>query len=309
MSDGTLRIRFNRQKLKALLASLRISTRVWFDIVVPVTMLLLLKDNGASFARYAVTVAAVVAFHAGHTFFNDMSDIEVDRQSIEPSRNQRALVLGTLSKREMAVAGWLLIVLSLISVGVVLPWRSAILITVIASALALAYNFEPLHLSARPLVKQLFWPVMWGLMFSFCAAAFPAGNWRKALPYLVFVVLFMGLGESLPEDIRDVDNDAKGGRRTTVVKYGVPRTAVFAWVFQALSLPAWGWLILTYPLPQVSGILSSFVIVVWLIYFGRLTLRLQKRYNKADARLTHIGSIIAFTLVNLITIGGVIFQI
>ncbi|MBI1929538.1 UbiA family prenyltransferase [Candidatus Poribacteria bacterium] len=248
----TPRIRFNVQKLKALLSSLRVSTRIWYDLLVPVTMLLLLTDHEASSVRYALTVAAVVAFHAGHTFFNDISDIEVDRQSIEPSRNQRALVIGTLSKPEMAVVGGLLTVLSIIFVVVVLPWRSAIIITVIASALALTYNFEPVHLSARPLVKQLFWPVMWVLMFYVCASASPAGNWRKALPYLVFVVLFMGLGDSLTKDIRDVDNDAKGGRRTTVVKYGVPRTAGFAWGFHALSLLAWGWLMLTYPLPPLE---------------------------------------------------------
>ena len=129
------------------------------------------------------------------------------------------------------------------------------------------------------------------------------------MPYLVFVVMFMGVGESITQDIRDADNDAAGGRQTTVVQYGVPCTALFAWTMQALSLLAWIWLMLTYPLSKVSGMLALFVIIAWLFYFWRLTTRLRKTYNKAAARMTHVGSIITVTIVNLITIGGLTLRI
>lgn len=307
MYEGTLRIRSKIQKLKALLDSFRVSTRIWFDIIAPATMLLLLKDHDTSFGTFAMTLAAILLFHAGHTYFNDISDIEVDRQSTEPRRNQRALVLGKISQREMTFVGWLFIVLSIIFL-VLLPWPSVMVIA-IALPLVLAYNFKPIHISARPIATQVFWPFIWVLIFYLCAAALQSSSWGKALPYLVFVIMFMGLGESITQDIRDVDNDAAGGRQTTVVKYGVPRTTVFAWGIQALSLLAWVWLMLTYSLPKVSGVLSLFVIIAWLIYFLRLTTRLRKTYNKADARMTHIGSIITFTIVNLITIGGSLFRI
>jgi 4-hydroxybenzoate polyprenyltransferase len=305
--ERTLRIGPSIQKLKALLESFRVSTRIWFDIIFPTTMMLLVKENGTPFSTYAMTLAAIVSFHAGHTYFNDVSDVEVDRQSIEIGRNQRALVRGSISRREMAAVGWLFVALSIFFV-MNLPWLSMMVVAA-ALPLVLAYNFKPIHLSARPLITQIFWPLVWVLMFFFCVAAVQSRGWGKALPYLVFVVMFMGLGESITQDIRDVDNDAAGGRQTTVVRYGVPRTALFAWTMQALSLLAWVWLMLTYPLSKVAGMLSLFVIVVWLMYFWRLTTRLRKTYDKADARITHVGSMITVTVVNLITIGGLTLRI
>ena len=295
------------EKLTMIAGSFRMSTRIWYDVIAPTTMLILVKDSFTSLATYTMTLGALVSFHAGHTYFNDMCDAEVDRQSSEPGRHQRALVLGKISRRELAYAGWLFLGLSILFV-LNLPWL-CVLAAAIALPLVLAYNFRPVQLSARPLVTQVFWPVTWMLMFFFCVAAVGSESWVRALPYLVFVVLFMGLGESIAQDVRDADNDAGGGRRTTVVEYGVPRTTVFAWVFQGLSLLAWLWFILTYPLPKLSGMLSSVVIIVWLLYFFRLTCSLQGAYDKMHARRTHIGSIVTFTSVNLITIGGIMFGI
>jgi 4-hydroxybenzoate polyprenyltransferase len=116
----------------------------------------------------------------------------------------------------------------------------------------------------------------------------------------------MGLGEGITQDVRDADNDRAGGRRTTPVVFGVPATVTAAWVCQLASLAAWVWFAATYPLSAVPAILGGLAIAIWLVYFLQLTRRLRQRFEKASARMTHVGPIFVFSIVNICVIVGVL---
>ena len=294
------------QKIVAWISSLRLSTRFWFDIVPPTVMVLLLSDhdgtNPLKTWEFALILVAVVSFHVGQTMFNDISDVDVDRRSVEPGRNQRPLVVGKLTRGELTLSGCLMIGISVAS-ALILPWPSAALL-LLALPLGLAYNFKPFHLAGRPVLAQLFWPAIWALIFFLCISAMRAVSWAPALPYLIFIILFMGLGEGLTQDIRDADNDAAGGRRTTVVTFGVPRCAIAAWLFQALSIIPLLALAFTRPTAATAVAASVVSVICWLAVFARLTSRLGKRYDKREGRITHVGSIITFTLINMFLLMG-----
>jgi len=254
--------------------------------------------------QFAGVLLIAVLFHAAANYFNDLADTTVDRSSSEAVRNGRALVTARVSRRDLQVAGWTMICVVLV-IAAFLPWPSVAIVAVVL-LLAVAYDFEPLHLSNRPLVLQVFWPLVWVLFFTLCAVAVRATDWHRGLPFLAFVAIFMGLGEGITQDVRDADNDRAGGRRTTPVVFGVPRTVTVAWVFQAISLPAWIWFAVDYPLPVAASVVAGVAIVVWLGCFLGLLRTLRRRFDKRSARLVHVGPIIAFSIVNACAIVGVL---
>lgn len=290
-------------RLRAIAGSLRPSTRVWFDLLTPTAMLVLLNGGELPPARALALLAAIALFHAAHTFLNDVADVEVDRSSSEEDRRARALPSGRATPRDMAIAGWVLLAGSL-ACALTLPFATLALGGV-ALALALAYNARPLALAARPLATEVFWPAGWAVMFAICATTLGAADWTEALPYLVFTMLFMGIGESLGQDIRDAQNDAAGGRLTTVVRFGVRRCVTAQLVAQCLSLAAWVWLVVSYPLAPVPALLGSLALLAWIAGLARAAGVLRRGFDQRRARLTHVGSIAAFAAVNLAILGQV----
>jgi 4-hydroxybenzoate polyprenyltransferase len=286
------------------LAALRLVTRVWYDVLSPAAFVLLMVGLDVSPLRFATIVAAVALFHCGHTLFNDVVDVGVDRASSERSRNRRALVTGAAQRATFLVAGSIMVLAS-IGLTFLLNWW-CVLIAAVSLPLVLAYNFPPLRLAGRPLATQAFWPATWLLIFAYCAAALDFTGWERGFRYAVFVAVFMGLGEGLTQDIRDADNDAAGGRHTTVVHYGVPSTSVAAWLAFAASLMVWAWFLAQRLLPLTFDLAGTAALIGWLAYCSPAITRLQRSYQKADGRLLHIGAIATFTAVNLVVIAGVL---
>jgi 4-hydroxybenzoate polyprenyltransferase len=298
--------RLGTSKVRGMLDAARISTRLWFDLIAPATMMLVASHGRVPMWPFGGVLAIAVLFHAAANYFNDLADTEVDRQSSEAVRNQRALVTARVSRSDLQVAAWTMVGVA-VAISAVLPWPSLGIMVVIL-AMAIAYDFEPLHLSNRPLILQAFWPVVWTLMYTLCAVAVGGSSWRDGLPFLVFVAIFMGFGEGITQDVRDVDNDHAGGRRTTPAVFGVSLSVTVAWWCQLLSLAAWVWFAASYPVPVIVAIPATLSIVVWLGYFSALVVRLRQRFEKAPARTTHIGPIIAFSIVNVCTMIGVLIS-
>ncbi len=291
-------------RIARLLSALRWSTRLWYDVLVPATMLVVMDGRHLRGGLLGSVVGAVVLFHAGQTLFNDVADVAVDERSTEPSRHQRALVQGTASPRLYLAAGCVLLLGSFL-ITLTLPWV-CIGIFGLALPLVLAYNFKPIRLSGRPLATQLYWPATWALMYLYCAGALGFRGWQNGLPYLAFIVVFMGIGEGLTQDIRDADNDAAGGRLTTVVRYGVARSAVAAWLAFLVSLAPWVWSTQYRGLPSAYGVSGAVILAAWLAVSLRPVMRLQATYRKVDGKLLHVGAIYTFTCLNLITVLGVL---
>jgi 4-hydroxybenzoate polyprenyltransferase len=252
--------------------------------------------------RAGLVVLAILLFHSGQTLFNDVADVAVDRVSSEPGRRNRASVQGSLPLKLLLAVGWLLVG----AAGVVssqLPWTNRILF-LLALPLVHAYNFKPVGMSGRPLATQLFWPATWMIMYFYCAGALELSRWRQGVPYLVFVVVFMGIGEGLSQDVRDADNDELGGRTTTVVRFGVARTSGWACGAFALSVLPWVWFTRTSGLGLGVSCGALALLIMWAWRSWRAAIRLRHQFHKAEARLLHVGAIATFTTTNVLTIIG-----
>ncbi|MFI6041787.1 prenyltransferase [Nocardia sp. NPDC051321] len=299
--DATRRLRLVAAHLGLLTRSLRPTTRVWYDILAPLAMIAVQVGRDLPWAPSCLAISAVVLFHGGQTLFNDVADIAVDQASSERSRQRRAFVRGALSRRELLVGGWLLVAAAGLLSVLLAPINQ--LLFLVALPLTLAYNFKPVGLSGRPLATPVFWPVTWVLMYLYCAAAIDFRGWQHGLAYLTFVAVFMGLGEGLCQDIRDVDNDAAGGRITTVVHFGVERATTWAWLAFALSLAPWLWHVYVSGMPVIGAVLGTGVLIVWLAAALRHVRRIHTRYRKEDGRFLHIGAIVTFSCMNVLVFG------
>ncbi|OBF57996.1 hypothetical protein A5787_23575 [Mycobacterium sp. 852002-50816_SCH5313054-b] len=273
-------------------------TRLWYDVLVPLAMLAVMGGYSLPWHRVGLVIAALVLFHGGQTLFNDVADVAVDRASTERSRQQRALVRGSLSRSELLIAGSVLVA----GAGVVslfLPWPNQLLF-VVSLPVVLAYNFKPVGLSGRPLATQVFWPVTWLLMYVYCAAGLDFAGWQRGIPYLAFVAVFMGLGEGLCQDIRDLDNDRIGGRVTTPVRFGARSTSAWAWLAFSASVVPWFWHVRHTAMPIVAASAGTVILLVWIALSARAVRRIHKAYQKKDGKFLHTGSILAFTCVNVV---------
>jgi 4-hydroxybenzoate polyprenyltransferase len=278
--------------------SLRPRTRLWYDVLVPLAMLAVMGGYSLPWHRVGLVIAALVLFHGGQTLFNDVADVAVDRASTERSRQQRALVRGTLSRSELLVAGSVLVA-GAGAVSLFLPWPNQLLF-VVSLPIVLAYNFKPVGLSGRPLATQVFWPLTWLLMYVYCAAGLDFTGWQRGLPYLSFVAVFMGLGEGLCQDIRDLDNDRIGGRVTTPVRFGARRTSTWAWLAFSASIVPWLWHAQHTAMPIVAAVAGTVILFVWIVLSARSVRRIHSAYQKKDGKFLHAGSILTFTFINVV---------
>ncbi|WP_343575071.1 prenyltransferase [Mycobacterium sp.] len=263
-------------------------------------MLAVMAGPSLPWHRIILVVLALTLFHGGQTLFNDVADVAVDRASTERSRQDRALVVGALSRNELVVVGTILVGAAG-AVSLLLPWTNRI-VFLIALPVVLSYNFKPVGLSGRPLATQVFWPVTWVLMYAYCAGGLDFDGWRRGLPYLAFTIVFMGLGEGLCQDVRDVDNDEKGGRRTTPVRFGASRTSTWALLAFVASIGPWAWHVWRSGMPPAIAAAGFACLGAWAVVAWLSVRRLHVSYTKKDGKLLHGGSIITFTAINAITL-------
>jgi 4-hydroxybenzoate polyprenyltransferase len=285
------------RRLLGVLESSRFTTRLWFDIIAPSTMLMALRDGPFPLKDAALLLTAAVLAHCGGTYHNDANDTDIDAASSEQSRNTRGSVTGWVLSGDLKAAGWALTVLALVP-ALFLPWQVLPLGILVVAALAM-YNFGPVKLSARPFVIQTFvFPLVWIFMYMICGIVAHTNHWAAGAPYAVFVALFMGVGEGTTQDIRDIDNDTAGGRRTTPVVLGLRSSVTLAWFAQLLSVIPWAYFAFHH-LPMTAALVGSVALAGWLTIFGVASKELLNSFNKSAARITHLGSICAFTAVNL----------
>lgn len=294
------------ERLLGIVKSTRFTTRLWFDLIAPAAMLMLLRNGPLPVDATLKILGVALLLHAAGNYHNDLNDEAIDAASCERSRKERAFVTGKVHARDLKTAGWMATTLSL-AVAALLPWPAVLIVAAIV-VLSILYNFEPVRLAGRPVVLQLFWPVIWLLMYLLCGVAVQTAHWWNAAPFLLFVAVFMGVGEGTTQDIRDVDNDSIGGRRTTPVVWGVRASTIFALTAQILSAIPWIWFVSTYHLPIFATLAGSAALALWLATFSALTVKLARSFDKPSARLTHVGSIYAFTAVNLSVVLGAAFM-
>jgi 4-hydroxybenzoate polyprenyltransferase len=176
---------------------------------------------------------------------NDYSDVQIDLSSKDKDAIKTRFLAGHL--REALLAQWLLLGLLL---AAALAFQPGLLFPLLAGGgLCLAYSG---YLKRRPYVDI---PAMmaWGALMPLCGA--PLGSvlgWCLALQLGLFSAVFETI-----QVLRDADDDAAEGVRTTAVVLGKPRTVLLVRALMVLA-SLYAVLVLD-PLP---GALSALVLAV-----------------------------------------------
>jgi 4-hydroxybenzoate polyprenyltransferase len=273
---------------------------IWLDVCLSLTIFVGITGHLPA-AHYLWFVLAAVLADAGACTLNDIGDLRSDSASTEGNRSGRPLVVGSISKRAAWVQGLLLFGTGLALAAWLSPW-------VLACALALVvisyqYSFPPLRMNARPYVPQVFW-FTFGILYFLAVYAYVVrfddlmpGYLGSAVAMIVGVQLFAALGETLAKDLRDLDNDRRGGKMTTSVFLGPVKSARYALYMSFAGLTVWLFaVIVLYGNWGLVALAMLAIAVVWSAVCKTLVDDLCAGYTKASARRLHLGFISTFAV-------------
>ena len=292
---------------RILLAHVRLirpTTRLWFDGIMPLAVVLVLTRGHAPFRVTVLVIAGLSLIHVALTIVNDLQDVEGDLRSTEPLRALRPIARGTISRRVAVVEA---IVAGVAGVGLAfaVSWKTG-LIAAALGAVALEHELPPVRAQGRPILGQIAGLAGVAGILAGIASAVDFEGLTDAGPYLLFVTVYMGLAEMLVKDIRDVDNDAAGGKITTAVRYGAARAAAIAAATYLVTAGLWAWFVHTYSGFRPAAVaVASAILAVWFVYTAVAARELDRRFSKTVCISLHAGSILVFTCVNLATIAAV----
>ncbi len=289
------------QKLKGHFILTRPQQLVWLDVFATMGFYAIIAQHAPNPHFILFMLTAVIA-DAGACTINDVGDYRSDCRSSEASRKKRPLCTGVVSKK--AARNQAII---LYSIGLILAFYLDILIFLSAFLLILIsyqYSERPLKMDGRPIISQLFW-VGFGLLYYFAISAYLIRYENIALVkifdglyFLIALILFMAIAETLAKDLRDLKNDRAGGKITTPVRFGPKAAAAASFAFSFPGLVIWA--IPYFSVYQTHIVLQSLIIVIvlgWTFICFNLCRSIYRKYTKATARKLHKGYILTFTLV------------
>ncbi|MGD9485846.1 UbiA family prenyltransferase [Streptomyces sp. TRM70308] len=278
-------------------------TRTWFDAIMPLTVMTVLARGWPEARPAALMIASLVLTHAALTVVNDLMDLDTDAASSEPMRFQRPLVRGVYTRRT-AIAEAVLLFLAGSACAFAASLPGGIVLTALA-LVALQHELPPARTQSRPVISQLAGVI--GLVAIIGATGTVPGfdHLAAALPYLLFVAVYMGVAEMLVKDIRDVDNDGATGKNTTATRYGSAAATGYATLAYSAALGAWLWFAFTSPPTAAwAAYAATAVMVCWIGYTLYARAVLHRHFVKGVCVSLHVGSIGVFTTVNVLTLAG-----
>jgi 4-hydroxybenzoate polyprenyltransferase len=294
-------------RVLAHIRTMRPTTRLWFDVIMPLAVICVLTNGHIRWQRTLLFIAAMILIHISATFLNDVQDAETDRLSNEVLRRTRPIAIGVIPRRLALVeaSGMLVVALALV---LFVSWELAGYAVALCLLIA-QHELPPVRTQSRPILSQVAAVIgILGILFAMVIAVGMADPVR-AVPYLLFVAVYMGIAEMLAKDIRDADNDAEGGKQTTAVKFGAAAATRMAMGAYLVATALWVWFVIARfeeggRLARLCLVTGIGVLIVWIAATGIATRRLESGYSKVVARGVHRGSVITLTVVNLLVIAG-----
>jgi 4-hydroxybenzoate polyprenyltransferase len=277
---------------------------IWLDFIPAVTFFVVIT-HGLPSLIFLLFILGIMCFDMTSSTVNDIADFESDRRSIEPNRKHRPIVMGIISKRAASYRAITLFIVGCV-IFVYLSFYNSPLIFLFALLLGLLgiqYSLPPLKMGAHPIISTIFWPILWIIYYLTLISYIGWDKLGQGWSFFMAVVVFMGLAEPLAKDIRDVDNDKRGGKITTVVSFGAPRSAVASLILSIIGSLMWIYAFFQFPLNSEYFFVSIVMIfIVWNTFCLLLVKRLVYKYKKKDGRNMHLGYIITFTCANFVTL-------
>ncbi len=282
--------------LTAISRFARPKTVLWFTVSTVMGFSALLLSAPPP-ARFFFVLLPIILLNVGAIITNDIADFSVDRHSPDPAKTSRPLVSGLVNINEAIVIASLSFGMALIMSAFISRWT--FLFSVAITILAVVYSLPPFKLSSSRLGSLLFWPFMCVVCYAFwiclvdeAAPTSPEGNllWRKpeGWMFLGAVVTFMGVGEIISKDLRDLDCDRLGGRRTFVeslkLEHSTRLMALSCWLGAGLWV---GTLYMAGRTATVPSVLLLIVSVDWCIKLTRSSQTLRQAYDRQLAMAIH----------------------
>jgi 4-hydroxybenzoate polyprenyltransferase len=288
----------------AYLRLTRPTTRLWLDTLMPFAVLVA-ATGGRPDARTAILlIVAMNTIHVGATVINDIQDVETDRSSSEAVRRNRPIACGAISVRTART----LAIVSVV-VGIACAFFTSVLfgaIVVGLTAMTVLNEVPPLHVQTRTVLAQAWTTIgLLAFMFAIIYVLVPHPVAGAAL-FGVFGAVYLGLCETLVKDIRDTDNDTKGGKVTTAVKFGAAAATAAAGLANLLSSAVWLGYAFTGELPAVWAGLCAACLLAWTVFVFAAANALRQRFIKPLCIWLHKGSVLIFAAVNLMTVIGLV---
>ena len=282
----------------------RPTTRLWFDTIMPLTVMLVLTRGALPVRNAMLFLLTMNLVHLAATFFNDVQDAAIDRRSSEVLRRTRPIATGVIPRRLALLEAGIITAVA-VFVSALIGWKLALLCVVISGLIAL-HELPPLRTQSRPILSPVAGVIGLAAILLSIVTAAGVGVGGRSLPFLIYVAIYMGLAEMLVKDIRDVDSDAAGGKTTTAVRYGPARATRIAAVAYLVAAVPWAWFVVTYPVAYRPALwVGSVVLGAWIVATAAAARRLQQGFAKEICRFLHRGSVTVFTLVNLTVIAAV----
>ncbi len=293
------------KKLKGYFLLTRPTQLIWLDVFVSLAIYAVIAQHFPK-AHYLLFIITAVLADAGACTINDLGDLESDSKSTEPSRRLRPLPTGVISKNASKKQT---IILSGIGLAIALYLDVFVFIfALILVLLSYQYSMKPFKMNAKPVISNLFW-VAFGFLYYLAVTAYliryeniPWENVYNGIYFLITMILFASIAETLAKDLRDLENDRAGGRNTTPVYFGPKKAVVVSFIFSLTGLIAWATPFFTfYETHLISRILIILILILWNSLCFHLCRLIYIRYKKDDARRLHQGYILTFTYVLALT--------
>lgn len=292
--------------LKAHVREVRPTTRLWMDMLLPLALVAVLTAGVVPWRSTTLFIVAMVLLHYAATVLNDVQDAETDRHSSEILRRTRPIAVGTIS-RKLAIVEILVCSVLGITAAALVNWQLGFACTVLI-LLVSQHELPPLRTQSRPIFSPIAGLIgLAGIIFCVCIAAARAPDLAGWL-YLAFVVIYLGGGEMLVKDVRDVDNDAQGGKQTASVRYGAARsTRVALAVYLVATVCYITFAAVTLHRGHTAlgiGLLAgTIVLLTWAALVSWAVGRLDTTATRAGAgRLLHRGSVTTFAAMSVLVI-------
>jgi 4-hydroxybenzoate polyprenyltransferase len=299
------------QRLKGHFILTRPQQLIWLDVFGAVAFFAIVTRHAPSL-HFLLFILCAVITDAGACTLNDVGDLGSDCKSTETSRKNRPLCTGVISRRSAMVQGYTLYI-----IGLAIALFLDIYVFLFAFALVLIshqYSMYPLKMDAKPVVSQLFW-VAFGFLYYFALIAYlnrydvlTQKSLQNGLFFLGAMILFLGLGETLAKDLRDLENDRAGGKGTTSTYFGAKAAVSASFTFSVAGSIFWMFPYFTvYETPLILQVLVLILVYLWNAICLMICISIYKYYTKRSARKLHKGFILTFTLIMTLSfIGGIL---
>ncbi len=300
LTEDAEKIKFG-QKLKGHFILTRPQQLIWLDVFASLGFYVIIAQHAPQ-AHFVLFILCAIIADAGACTLNDLGDLNSDCMSDEASRMKRPLCTGVVSKRAARNQAVILY-----SIGLAIALYLDIFIFIAAGLLILLsyqYSMNPLKMDGRPIISQMFW-IGFGLLYYFAIVAYlvrydsiPIENIYHGLYFLMALILFMAIAETLAKDLRDLENDKASGKNTTPVHFGHRPAAMVSLVFSAAGMVFWSIPYFTvYDTMIVLQILIIALVMGWNALCAHLCISLYKEYSKSKSKLLHKGFILTFTII------------